>query len=385
MGVFLKPFVRRMILRLVYCLIVLIHEIRANNVTETQSQRGKRQFSLFTIVSFPNDQCSAKSASTTGVTYGTCLSSTECNSQSGTVDGNCASGFGVCCTFSVSSCGSSVSKNCTYVQNPSYSSSYTVTTTTSCSFTVKPLNTDICQIKFDFDTFSTTTGTTGTCTDTFTITDPSKSSNTTPNLCGTMSGQHLYVENARSTSSLTMQFTIATTTGVTWSIKVIQIECSNPLRAPSGCDNSLTGASGIIKNLSFATGRPSHSHHFGYCVRREQGFCAIQYAPNSGITNNFLLNAIQIEELESLAAASVGFITVANAVGAYSHGSKFFTTQTQKGIAATASTAVFARPPFSIHYETNKVDDTSPTYGFNLQYNQIPCGTPIDTQEVNVD
>merc|ERR1712018_809707 len=99
MGVFLKPFVRRMILRLVYCLIVLIHEIRANNVTETQSQRGKRQFSLFTIVSFPNDQCSAKSASTTGVTYGTCLSSTECNSQSGTVDGNCASGFGVCYFF----------------------------------------------------------------------------------------------------------------------------------------------------------------------------------------------------------------------------------------------------------------------------------------------
>ena len=30
---------------------------------------------------------------------GVCLSSTECNSKSGTADGNCASGFGVCCTF----------------------------------------------------------------------------------------------------------------------------------------------------------------------------------------------------------------------------------------------------------------------------------------------
>merc|ERR1711893_542199 len=93
------------------------------------------------------------------------------------------------------------------------------------------MGSEICQIRFDFDTFSTTnTATTGVCADTFTITDNSKGGNTTPNLCGTLSGQHLYVENARSTSSLTMAFTIATTTGVTWSIKVLQIECSNPLR-----------------------------------------------------------------------------------------------------------------------------------------------------------
>lgn len=33
-------------------------------------------------------------------TTGTCYTSTECNSRGGTVDGNCAAGFGVCCTFS---------------------------------------------------------------------------------------------------------------------------------------------------------------------------------------------------------------------------------------------------------------------------------------------
>ena len=50
---------------------------------------------------------------------------------------------------------------------------------------------DICQIRFDFDTFSTTnTATTGVCADTFTISDNSKGGNTTPNLCGTLSGQH---------------------------------------------------------------------------------------------------------------------------------------------------------------------------------------------------
>ena len=43
-----------------------------------------------------------------------------------------------------------------------------------------------------------------------------------------------------------------------------------------------------------------------------------------------------------------------------------------------------ARPPFSIHYET-AVDNTGPTYGFNIQYHQIPCGNSIGTQELNVD
>lgn len=31
--------------------------------------------------------------------YGTCLSVDECNDEGGTSDGNCASGFGVCCMF----------------------------------------------------------------------------------------------------------------------------------------------------------------------------------------------------------------------------------------------------------------------------------------------
>ena len=41
-------------------------------------------------------QCTAKSDTTM---YGTCYSSSQCTSKSGTVDGNCAAGFGVCCTF----------------------------------------------------------------------------------------------------------------------------------------------------------------------------------------------------------------------------------------------------------------------------------------------
>ena len=40
----------------------------------------------------------------------------------------------------------------------------------------------------------------------------------------------VYVENARSTTSVTLAFTIASTTGVKWNMKVSQIECSSIMR-----------------------------------------------------------------------------------------------------------------------------------------------------------
>ncbi|XP_059087534.1 uncharacterized protein LOC131883941 [Tigriopus californicus] len=51
---------------------------------------------------------------------GTCMTSTECVSNGGAADGNCASGFGVCCSFVVRGCGGTVAHNCTYVQNTEF-------------------------------------------------------------------------------------------------------------------------------------------------------------------------------------------------------------------------------------------------------------------------
>ena len=89
--------------------------------------------------------------------------------------------------FRFTSCSSSVTKNCTYIQNPSYSSSYT--TSGSCAFTVTPPNTNICQLRLDFTKFVTTQATTGACTDSFVVSGPTNS-NGLQNLCGTLTGQH---------------------------------------------------------------------------------------------------------------------------------------------------------------------------------------------------
>merc|ERR550532_2642791 len=189
---------------------------------EVREKSGK-VFSLFSVVTFPNDQCTAKSSTSSATQYGTCLSNTECSNNGGTIDGNCASGFGVCCTYLVSACSSSISNNCTYVQNPSYPSSYT--TAGDCAYNVKPISSDICQLRLDFDNFDITeTLATGACVDSFSVT--TGSSRTYYTLCGTLTGQHIYLETARKTTDQILTFTIGSTTTVaTWRIKVAQIEC----------------------------------------------------------------------------------------------------------------------------------------------------------------
>ena len=57
---------------------------------------------------FPNDGCTASTGS-----YGVCYTASECATLSGTASGSCASGFGVCCTFT-GGCGASTDQNNTY-------------------------------------------------------------------------------------------------------------------------------------------------------------------------------------------------------------------------------------------------------------------------------
>ena len=143
----------------------------------------------------------------------------------------------------VNTCGATVSNNCSYIQNPNYPSSES----SDCSFSITPLNADICQIRLDFDNFdiTETTPIVGTCVDSFDVT--SGSSRTYYTLCGTLSGQHskflvetlrsnfnqqwlflVYVETGRATTDHVAKFTIGTTSTVaTWRIKVNQIECSS--------------------------------------------------------------------------------------------------------------------------------------------------------------
>jgi len=351
--------------------------------TESDDSAGTKKgkvFSLFSVVTFPNSQCTAKSDTTT---YGTCFTATECTSKSGTTDGNCAAGFGVCCTFSTSTCGDGVTQNCTYISNPSYPTTYT--TTGSCSHAITPVSSDICQIRLDFDNFDITEATaTGLCTDSFSMTGPSGQNPL--DLCGTLTGQHIYFENARSTSTSTVSFTIAT--GGTWKIKISQIECSSLARALPDCDQYVTGVTGVISSYNWGTIQLQNKD-FTHCIRKEAGYCGVQLTqaqPNTS-PNTFMLDDTSsgLAGNGKVAAITQGYITLpacgSNNGGCDYTGQMF--TDGYTAIAADGQAYPGAVPLtnhlFVIHHTGYPVDQaaTPAQVGFSLQWVQMPCGSVI--------
>ena len=100
--------------------------------------------SLFSIVQFPNEECTSSTSTTT---TGTCYTASECTSRSGSASGTCASGFGVCCVITTSTCGATLSANITYIRNPGYPSSFTPTSTGTCTTTIRKVSDNICQLR----------------------------------------------------------------------------------------------------------------------------------------------------------------------------------------------------------------------------------------------
>merc|ERR1719491_21145 len=281
--------------------------------SDKTNERNKKLFSLFTIVNFPNDQCTAKSDNTL---YGTCYTASECTSKGGSADGNCAAGFGACCTFTLSTCGTTVSQNITYIQNPGYPTAYA--TTGTCVFSVTPVSSDICQLRLDFDNFDIVETTTGVCTDSLTIAGPT--GRNPMDLRGTLTGLHVYIEQGRASTGTTLTFTTASTSGITWKAKVTQIECHSLARADPDCNQWITGLSGTVQSYNWPsiqlTAKTSN-----ICIRRESGYCGIQYQAYSATSpDSFILTITAITAVNGVAQSAItvthGYLLIPGGPGA---------------------------------------------------------------------
>jgi len=265
---------------------------------EAVNARDSRVLPVFQVVKFPNDICAGSTLN------GTCYTAEECSSLGGSSDGSCASGFGVCCTFTLS-CGGSSSQNQTYITQAS------VTTLTSpCTYTICPVSTDICRIRYDFTTFvisnmvtasveiSSNTAVpaenllkeqmTGDCVDDqFSITGGMGVG--TPIICGTNTGYHMILDTDGSTCQYA-NFNIGGITSVTrsWDIRVSQYTCGQEdLGGPPGCLQYYTATSSTIANFGFPPTATSvtlsvthlSNQNYDICVRRGSGFCYICYTP----------------------------------------------------------------------------------------------------------
>jgi len=354
--------------------------------TDTR-QLSKKQLSLFSVVQFPNEECTSTASSVT--TMGTCLTSSECTSRSGTGEGTCAAGFGVCCVVSSSTCGSTVSSNITYIRNPGYPSSYTPTSSGTCSFTIDKASDDICQLRLDFQTMSGYSATTaGACT-TSIFEATGQTGKNPPAICGTNTGYHMYVEfGATATDSITLKHTLDTTSK-TWNILARQIACTASWKAPTDCVQYFTGISGNVKNYNFGT-QLLQSQNYNNCIRQETGYCRIQWQQNSATSpDTFQLDAIAntaaTTALVGQAACPIAYVKIPDSSfdgitpldTGLSPGNAFLSTFCGFTLGTTASIATMsmtsARTPFNLGVWTAAAALTTGQTGFSLDYTQLPC------------
>ena len=96
-------------------------------------------------------------------------------------------------------------------------------------------------------------------------------------------------------------FNLAISVSRTWDIKVTQIQCGVSYEAPSDCLQYFTGVTGTIKTFNFEHPNDNHppNQEYSSCVRREEGFCCVEYSICTGTTfqlgGNGAENAMQDE------------------------------------------------------------------------------------------
>jgi len=353
------------------------------------------QFSLFSIVQFPNLRCTSSTSSTT---YGTCITSSECSSRSGSADGNCAAGFGVCCIVSSSTCGDTVSTNTTYIRNPGYPSTYTPSSTGTCTFSISKISSDICQLRLDFETMSGfVTATAGTCTDSFTA--KGKTGKTIPSICGTNTDYHMYVEfGATSTDTVTVTNTLGSTSStLKWNILTQQIPCTASYRAPNDCLQYFTGKTGTVYSYNFAGAQFLVNMDYTNCVRTEKGYCAIEWKEKTGATPDpFMVYstapqpspAVVIDcpnmavYVPNLSYDGIKTLAAPSTAATYNYQSTICgSIWGVLGVASPANPSFGPQPlvsraqPFilGVHSAASPIPNPTSNYGFALEYNQQGC------------
>jgi hypothetical protein len=258
-----------------------------------ETDREGKLFSIFQIVKFNNEACDAVDG-----TIGTCYTASECTTKGGEERGNCASGFGVCCVAVVDPCsGAAVSLNNSYIVNPGYpgdaaSGSATCTgsgvsrsgrtagTTATYTWNITKASTDVAQIRIDFDEFEISAPMMGDCTnDTLTITgaDSVTHKNLPTNLCGILSGHHIYL-SVKDVDSVQLSLKIASLGTQKWKMHVKQFESSQTeYLAPRGCLQYFRQDMGTITSFNSAGGSPEflNDHMYSICIAGNDAYCDV--------------------------------------------------------------------------------------------------------------
>lgn len=123
----------------------------------------------------------------------------------------------------------------------------------SCTLTIHKMKSPyrICQLRLDFIDFELNRPFRGDCnTDRFVVTGQNSNS-MIPMLCGLNSNHHMYIDVDSSQGPFTIRITTSGNGLRKWNIKIIQIECGNPSRAPYNCLQYHTQQQGSIFSFNY--------------------------------------------------------------------------------------------------------------------------------------
>lgn len=315
---------------------------------------------------------------------GICRTAEECGDSGGTESGNCASGFGVCCYHTIVAAGE-ITNNLTYIQNTGYpttTGSTADTASKSAAFTVKG-GSNICQVRLDFDDVELLQPVAGVCTatthDQLTIASTSQALTGVTNLCGTLTGSHLYLNNDGADPAATVTVTLGSTLGARkWKIKTTQIECDNLAKAPDGCLQYYTGVSGSFTSFNggSTTNAMLANQDYTACIRKEAGMCSFGVRQSRGMgetPNAFSLSATSIATAvaggATCSTTNLSWITIPGAATIPTFCGGILSSVTG---ATDPSVVISDKTPFSIGVVALAAP-TANTLGFDVTYSQIPC------------
>merc|ERR1711899_229601 len=344
-----------------------------------QNKKGKA-FSLFSVVTFPNVECTT---TMTPAMKGTCVTQEECQNTGNTVataSGNCASGFGVCCFRRITEPGA-VTESLTHIESEGFPTPVAALTADP----VTPLNrafpimtdSSVCAVKFDFINVQLTdpTPATGACTDALTVATPARNQGAgfVPGaLCGVLTGQHMYVDVNTAGGAMAATININTDNNAGnrfWKILVQRNACNSPDLPPAGCLQFFTGLSGLITSFNGARMGNAHqmiqNQQYRVCIKRGAGMCGVRYreADAAGAIDSFTLG------------------TTANAVVGANCAAEFITVQPFGKLCGSvlspktgqAVAGPVASNEFGLTVTAPNAVATTAGTGFNLIYNQVAC------------
>lgn len=194
------------------------------------------------------------------------------------------------------------SENCTYFDSSATPSAG------ACRAKICKLNSNICQIRLDFNSFVITGPSTSSLTglgeyvggtegsggkalavasqcqtDTFSVTNQ----HSFPIICGTNTGYHAYFEAADECNSLDFQlgsaaFGVTSVATRSWSIKITQLSCDFENLPPIGCTQWYYGSTtSTVYSYNWDGDLHLANQNQAICVRREAGYCKICWSQSA--------------------------------------------------------------------------------------------------------